>query len=250
MAERLDGRKEGQIRPVGFTRHYISTCPGSVLVEMGSTRILCTATIEEKVPPHVKGTGRGWVTAEYSMLPRSSSQRVVRERSTLKTGGRTHEIQRLIGRSLRAVTDMDALGETSVIIDCDVIEADGGTRTASINGSFLALADALSQDPRWSDGPLPIKDWLGAISCGIVDGAVLLDLAYDEDSRADVDMNLVMTGSGGIVEMQGTAEGEPFSQLQADNMLKAAKLGVREVIRAQKKALGKKLAGRIAVKHE
>jgi len=233
------------MRSPRFTRGFISSCPGSVLIEMGHTRVLCTATIEDKVPPHVKGTGKGWVTAEYSMLPRSSKQRVIRERTTLKTGGRTHEIQRLIGRSLRAVTDLEALGETSILIDCDVIEADGGTRTASINGAFLALVDALAADERWKGAPLPIKDWIGAISCGIVDGKLLLDLAYDEDSIADVDLNLVMTGSGGIVELQGTAEGEPFSGYVADKLVKLASRGIEAMIREQKKALGKDLSDRI-----
>ncbi len=245
---RDDGRRPDQIRNMKITRSFISTCPGSVLVEMGRTRVLCTATIEDRVPPHVKGTGKGWVTAEYSMLPRSSSQRVIRERSTLKTGGRTHEIQRLIGRSLRSVTDMQALGETSVLIDCDVLEADGGTRTASINGAFVALVDALAADARWASGPLPISDWLGAISCGIVGGRLLLDLAYSEDSIADVDMNLVMTGSGGIVEFQATAEGETFSQKQADALVKLSSKGIKAVISAQRKALGKALSERIAAR--
>lgn len=245
---RSDGRSNNKIRAPKFTRGFISSCPGSVLIEMGNTRVLCTATIEDKVPPHVKGTGKGWVTAEYSMLPRSSRQRVVRERSTLKTGGRTHEIQRLIGRSLRAVTDLESLGETSVLIDCDVIEADGGTRTASINGAFLALVDALAADGRWQAGPLPIKDWIAAISCGIVDGRLLLDLAYDEDSKADVDLNLVMTGSGGIVELQGTAEGDPFSRDEADELVVLATKGIESVMKEQKRALGKDLSDRIGAK--
>ncbi len=239
------GRKAAEIRKIGFTRNFISSCPGSVLVEAGRTRVLCTATIEDKVPPHVKGTGEGWVTAEYSMLPRSSAQRVVRERSTLKTGGRTHEIQRLIGRSLRAVTDLKALGETSILIDCDVIEADGGTRTASINGAFVALVDAIANDPRWKEGALPVKDWVGAISVGIVGGELLMDLDYSEDSGADVDMNLVMTGSGGIVELQGTAEGEAFSEREAQALTKLAGKGILRVIAEQRKALGEGLSGRI-----
>ena len=242
---RHDGRKAAETRKISFTRNFISTCPGSVLVESGRTRILCTATIEDKVPPHVRGTGEGWVTAEYSMLPRSSAQRVVRERSTLKTGGRTHEIQRLIGRSLRAVTDMKALGETSILIDCDVIEADGGTRTASINGAFIALVDAIASDPRWKQGPLPVKDWVGAISAGKVDGELLLDLDYSEDNRADVDMNFVMTGSGGIVELQGTAEGEAFSEREAAALTRLAKKGIARVTAEQRKALGELLSGRI-----
>jgi ribonuclease PH len=242
---RDDGRKPGEARQITFARHYISSCPGSVLVEMGNTRVLCTATIEDKVPPHVKGTGKGWVTAEYSMLPRCSAQRVVRDRNTLKIGGRTHEIQRLIGRSLRSITDMEALGETSVLIDCDVIEADGGTRTASINGSFIALVDAFAEDTRWLGGKLPIKDWLAALSCGVVESSILLDLAYCEDSKAEVDMNVVMTGSGMLVEMQGTAEGAPFSLAQSDAMIKLAQKGIRQVVAAQKKVLGRELSGRI-----
>lgn len=242
---RNDGRKAAETRKIRFTRNFISSCAGSVLVESGRTRVLCTATIEDKVPPHVKGSGEGWVTAEYSMLPRSSSQRVVRERSTLKTGGRTHEIQRLIGRSLRAVTDMKALGETSILIDCDVIEADGGTRTASINGAFVALVDAIASDPRWKQGRLPVKDWVGAISVGMVGGSMLLDLDYSEDSAADVDMNLVMTGSGGIVELQGTAEGEAFTEKEAAALTKLAKRGIARVISEQRKALGEELSGRI-----
>ncbi len=242
---RSDGRKAAETRKIRFTRNFISSCPGSVLVESGRTRVLCTATIEDKVPPHVKGTGEGWVTAEYSMLPRSSAQRVVRERSTLKTGGRTHEIQRLIGRSLRAVTDMKALGETSILIDCDVIEADGGTRTASINGAFVAMVDAIASDPRWKEGPLPVKDWIGAISVGIVGGELLLDLDYSEDSRADVDMNLVMTGSGGIIELQGTAEGEAFTEREAQALTKLARKGISRAIAEQRKALGEGISGRI-----
>lgn len=242
---RFDGREQEQIRELRFTRNYISTCPGSVLVEMGKTRVLCTATVEDRVPPHVKGTGRGWVTAEYAMLPRSSAQRVVRERSTLKTGGRTHEIQRLIGRSLRAVTDLKALGEVSVLIDCDVIEADGGTRTASINGAFVALVDALEADGRWRGEKLPVKDWLAAVSCGIVAGMVVVDLAYAEDSIADVDMNMVMTGNGGIVELQGTAEGEPFTKEGYDRMIDIAEEAIEKIIREQKKVLGAELSGRV-----
>ncbi|OQB49022.1 MAG: Ribonuclease PH [Firmicutes bacterium ADurb.Bin153] len=242
---RFDGRKRNQLRDIRFSRNYISTCPGSVLVEMGRTRVLCTATVEDRVPPHVKGTGKGWVTAEYAMLPRSSAQRVVRERSTLKTGGRTHEIQRLIGRSLRAVTDLKALGEVSVIVDCDVIEADGGTRTASINGAFVALVDALAADGRWQGGRLPVKDWLAAVSCGIVAGMTVVDLAYAEDSMADVDMNMVMTGSGGIVELQGTAEGEPFTKEGYDLMIDMAEEAVGKIVKEQRTALGEELSGRI-----
>src|SRR5512135_1294628 len=208
---RADGRKTDELRKPRITRKYLKTAEGSVLIEMGDTKVICTATVENSVPPFLRGKGTGWVTAEYAMLPRSSGQRIQRERS--KVGGRTHEIQRLIGRSLRAVVDMAALGERSVLIDCDVIQADGGTRTASITGAYVALVDALRHLKKQKMiETVPLTDYLAAVSVGIVERKPVLDLCYAEDSEADVDMNLVMTGKGAIVEVQGTAEGEPFSK--------------------------------------
>ncbi len=233
---RVDGRKTDQLRKLKITRNYIKTAEGSVLIEMGDTRVICTATVENSVPPFLKGKGSGWVTAEYAMLPRSSAQRISRERG--KVGGRTHEIQRLIGRSLRSVVDMEALGERTVLIDCDVVQADGGTRTASITGSYIALVDALRS--QWKGdtlGSIPLKDHLAAISVGIVEGKALLDLCYAEDSAAEVDMNLVMTGSGKIVEVQGTAEGEPFSKAELGKLLALGEKGIKALIRKQKEVL-------------
>jgi len=212
---------------------------GSVLIEMGQTRVLCTATVEERVPPFLKDSGRGWITAEYAMLPRSAGERIRRESSAGKIKGRTHEIQRLIGRSLRSVVDMNMLGERSILIDCDVIQADGGTRTASITGAFIALVDAFSWMKRGGlISKIPIRDYLAAISVGIVDGKVLLDLCYDEDSRADVDMNIVMTGKGHFVEIQGTAEGDPFTREEMDEMIAYARNGVEKLVGLQKELLG------------
>ncbi len=233
---RADGRKADELRRVKITRNYIKSAEGSVLIEMGDTKVICTATVDDSVPPFLKGRGTGWVTAEYGMLPRSSAQRIARERS--KVGGRTHEIQRLIGRSLRSVVDMDALGERTVLIDCDVIQADGGTRTAAITGSYIALVDALryirKQDILEA---VPVRDFLAAISVGIVDGKAVLDLCYLEDSAAEVDMNLVMTGSGKIVEVQGTAEGNPFSREELEKLLNLGEKGIKTLIRKQKELL-------------
>ena len=221
---RNDGRKADELRKLKITRNYIKTAEGSVLIEMGDTRVICTATVENSVPPFLRGKGTGWVTAEYAMLPRSSGQRIQRERS--KVGGRTHEIQRLIGRSLRSVVDMKALGERSVLIDCDVIQADGGTRTASITGAYIALVDALRHMKKQGlIEAVPVNDYLAAISVGIVDGKPMLDLCYTEDSTAEVDMNLVMTGKGKIVEVQGTAEGEPFSKEELEQASRARREG-------------------------
>jgi len=233
---RGDGRKADELRKVKITRNYIKTAEGSVLIEMGDTKVICTATVENSVPPFLRGKGTGWVTAEYAMLPRSSGQRIQRERS--KVGGRTHEIQRLIGRSLRAVVDMKALGERSVLIDCDVIQADGGTRTASITGAYIALVDALRHLKKQGTlTAVPVNDYLAAISVGVVGGKPMLDLCYLEDSTADVDMNLVMTGKGGIIEVQGTAEGEPFSKAELNRLLALGEKGIKALVKKQKEAL-------------
>jgi ribonuclease PH len=233
---RVDGRKADELRKIKITRNYIKSAEGSVLFEMGDTKVICTATVENSVPPFLRGKGTGWVTAEYAMLPRSSPQRISRERS--KVGGRTHEIQRLIGRSLRSVTDMCALGERTVLIDCDVIQADGGTRTASITGSYIALVDALLQIKKQGlIDAVPVKDYLAAVSVGIVAGKPVLDLCYLEDSSAETDMNLVMTGNGRIVEIQGTAEGEPFSKTELGRLLALGEKGIKTLIKKQKDIL-------------
>jgi ribonuclease PH len=233
---RVDNRKAQDLRKTRITRNYLKTAEGSVLIEMGDTKVICAATVENSVPPFLKGKGTGWVTAEYAMLPRSSAQRIQRERN--KVGGRTHEIQRLIGRALRSVVDMKALGERSVLIDCDVVQADGGTRTASITGAYVALVDALRHaKKKGTIETVPVVDHLAAVSVGIVDGKALLDLCYAEDSTAEVDMNLVMTGKGAIVEVQGTAEGEPFSKADLAKLLALGEKGIRELIKKQKEAL-------------
>jgi ribonuclease PH len=233
---RVDGRKADELRKLRITRNYIRSAEGSVLIEMGETKVICTATVDNSVPPFLKGKGTGWVTAEYAMLPRSSGQRIARERS--KVGGRTHEIQRLIGRALRSVVDMSALGERTVLIDCDVIQADGGTRTASITGSYIALVDALRHIRKQGlIDTIPVSDYLAAVSVGIVEGKPMLDLCYVEDSSADVDMNLVMTGSGKIVEVQGTAEGEPFSREELGRLLTLGEKGIKSLVKKQKEFL-------------
>jgi ribonuclease PH len=235
---RIDGRKPKQLRPLSITPGYIKTADGSVLIEMGDTKVICTAKLEERVPPFLRNSGKGWITAEYGMLPGSSQVRIGRESVRGKIGGRTHEIQRLIGRSLRAIADLKSLGERTIWIDCDVIQADGGTRTASITGAYVALVEAMR---RWlSKGIInvdPIRDSVAAVSIGIVDGKILLDLAYDEDSRADVDMNFVMTGSGKFIEVQGTAESAPFTRKQMERMTEAAQEGIRELLKAQQKII-------------
>jgi ribonuclease PH len=234
---RRDGRKPDELRPIKITRRFTRTAPGSVLFQAGGTTVLCTASIEPKVPEWMIGKGRGWLTAEYNMLPGSTSPRKKRERDG-KTDGRTTEIQRLIGRSLRAIVDLDALGERTIAVDCDVLEADGGTRTASITGAFVALALAFEKlRAAGKIARVPLTDHVAALSVGVVDAAVLLDLCYQEDSRAEVDMNLVMTGAGKLVEIQGTAEGEPFSWHRLEEMGTAARAGVRELIALQAEVL-------------
>ncbi|TAK73958.1 MAG: ribonuclease PH [Aquabacterium sp.] len=236
--QRPNGRRADALRPLTITRRYTKHAEGSVLIAFGDTKVLCTASVEEKVPPHKRGSGEGWVTAEYGMLPRSTHTRSDREAARGKQSGRTQEIQRLIGRSLRAVFDLKALGERSIHLDCDVIQADGGTRTAAITGAYVAAQDAVS----WllAQGKItasPIRDSVAAISVGIVEGTPLLDLEYIEDSACDTDMNVVMTGSGGFVEVQGTAEGVPFSSAEMDQLLALADAGIRDLVAAQKRAL-------------
>ncbi|MGE4589876.1 MAG: ribonuclease PH [Acidaminococcaceae bacterium] len=236
--KRTDGRTSKQLRPVKMTKDFVIYPEGSVFIEMGNTRVLCNASIEEKVPRFLAGTGKGWVTAEYSLLPRSTQQRNSREAAKGKQSGRTQEIQRLIGRSLRSVVDLAALGEKSITIDCDVLQADGGTRTASITGAFVALVIALNKVcPEGQK--FPIKDFLAAISVGIVNGEEILDLCYEEDSNADVDMNIVMTGSGNFVELQGTGEEYTFDKKQLKKMLELGEKGCNELIATQKEVLGK-----------
>lgn len=232
---RPDNRKNNEIRKLKIMRNFIDTAEGSVFVEMGKTRVLCTASIEDKVPQFLKDQKKGWITAEYAMLPKSSSPRITRESTAGKIGGRTHEIQRLIGRSLRSVVDLSALGERTIWIDCDVIQADGSTRTVSITGAFICLADALSAAlGKGTIGKMPLKDYIAAVSVGVVNGEPALDLCYAEDSIAEVDMNVVMTGSGKFVEVQGTAEGEPFPKETMDNLINLASDGIRQLVDFQK----------------
>ena len=241
---RPDGRKADEMRPVSITRDFIRHAEGSVLITVGETKVICTASVEEKVPPFLRESGQGWVTAEYGMLPRSTKTRTPRETSTGRPTGRTFEIQRLVGRSLRGVTDLPALGERTIWIDCDVIQADGGTRTAAISGAFIALADAfhtLQQNGRLAK--LPLKDFVAATSVGVVEGQVVLDLCYAEDAIADVDMNVVMTGSGNFIEVQGTAEESPFDRSHLDAMLQLAGTGIQELIAKQRKLLAEWLKG-------
>ena len=230
MIHRQDNRAPDSLRPVRITRSYTKHAEGSVLIEFGETKVLCNASVLEKVPPHKKGSGEGWVTAEYGMLPRSTHTRSDREAARGKQSGRTQEIQRLIGRALRAVVDLKKLGERTIHIDCDVIQADGGTRTASITGAYVALADAVAWlIERQLLNESPIIDSVAAISVGVVDGTPMLDLDYSEDSNCDTDMNVVMTGKGGFVEIQGTAEGVPFSMEELNALLDLAKKGIREL---------------------
>ncbi len=236
---RTGNRLNDQMRPIKISPGFIKNPDGSVLMEMGDTRVLCSAMLEEKVPPFLKGTGSGWITAEYSLLPSSTNTRSSREASRGKISGRTSEIQRLIGRSIRSVVDLEKLGEKTIWIDCDVIQADGGTRTASITGSFIALFLALKKYQQAGIiDEIPLKDYVAAISVGIVDGEKLLDLEYIEDSAAEVDMNVVMTGSGEFVEIQGTAEGKAFSRQDLDELLALAQKGIEELIVIQKSIMG------------
>jgi len=231
---RADGRAPDQLRPVTLTRNYLAHPEGSVLVEFGATKVICTASVEDKVPPFLKGQGLGWVTAEYAMLPRATNTRTPRE--TRGPSGRSQEIQRLVGRALRAVVNRGKLGERTVWIDCDVIQADGGTRTAAITGSFVALADAIARMPNVQPAAA-LRDCVAAISVGIVKGAPALDLNYAEDSSAEVDMNVVMTGAGAFVEVQGTAEQVPFGREQLDRLLGLAEGGIRQLVALQRQAL-------------
>ncbi len=239
---RVDGRRADELRPVKITRNFIKHAEGSALIEIGDTKVICTATIEEKVPPFLKDQKRGWITAEYAMIPRSALSRIARESSSGRVGGRTHEIQRLIGRALRSVADLSVIGERTFWMDCDVIQADGGTRTASITGAYIALADAVDYaiKNRIIDRN-PIRDYLAAVSVGIVRGEIVLDLCYAEDSRAEVDMNVVMTGSGRFVEIQGTAETTPFTREDMDKMMALASKGINRLIEIQKTEIGKTL---------
>lgn len=235
---RPSGRRPAELRPVRITRQFTAHAEGSVLIECGGTRVLCTASVEENQPPHLRGTPRGWVTAEYGMLPRSTHTRSAREAARGKQSGRTQEIQRLIGRSLRAVVDLDQLGPRSILVDCDVLQADGGTRTAAITGSFVAVADAV----HWLVAKRklarsPIREHVAAVSVGIFRGRPVLDLDYAEDSNCDTDMNVVMTGRGGLVEVQGTAEAAPFSRAELDALIALATRGIRSLVAAQKAAL-------------
>ncbi|KJS19352.1 MAG: ribonuclease PH [Clostridiaceae bacterium BRH_c20a] len=236
---RSDGRKSDEIRPVNITSNFIKFPEGSILIEMGQTKVICNATVEEKVPNWLKGQNQGWITAEYSMLPRATEQRNQREATKGKLGGRTHEIQRLIGRALRSVVDLKALGERTIWLDCDVIQADGGTRTAAITGSFIALVQSIIKlrEKKLLE-KMPVTDWLAAISAGKVKSEVMLDLAYVEDCIAEVDMNIVMTGKGQFVEVQGTAESHPFSRGELDQMVALGEKGIKELIEIQKKILG------------
>jgi ribonuclease PH len=237
---RPSGRKADQLRAVRITRGYTRHAEGSVLVEFGDTRVLCTASVLERLPPHLKGLAQGWVTAEYGMLPRATNTRGDREAARGKQSGRTQEIQRLIGRALRSVADLGKLGERTVHLDCDVIQADGGTRTAAITGAFVALHDAVDHLlKRKLIAASPIRDFVAAVSVGIHEGTPVLDLDYAEDSASDTDMNVVMTGSGGLVEVQGTAERVPFSRKELDAMLALADKGIRELVAAQRAALSK-----------
>jgi ribonuclease PH len=236
---RSDNRGAGELRPVTMTPQYLMHPEGSVLIEAGRTRVICTASVEDRVPPFLRNSGKGWVTAEYGMLPRATSTRTTREASSGKVGGRTQEIQRLIGRSLRAVTKLEELGERTVWVDCDVIQADGGTRTASVTGSYVALVLALrTLVQRGVLSHVPVHDHVAAISVGIVDGVPLLDLAYEEDSRADVDMNVIKTSDGRYIEIQGTAEATPFDRDRLYDMLALADVGIAELVAIQKKVLG------------
>lgn len=237
--DRIDGREREQLRPVKITRNYLKHAEGSVLIEMGDTKVICTASVEEKVPPFLKGLGKGWITGEYGMLPRSTEVRKIRDSTRGKIDGRTMEIQRLIGRALRSVVNLEELGENTIFIDCDVIQADGGTRTASITGSFVALVDAINK--MMAEGKIkkmPIQNYVAAVSVGIKDGEIILDLNYAEDSTCQVDMNIVMTEKGDLVEIQGTGEEKPFTRQEMEEMIRIGEKGIMELIDIQKESLG------------
>ncbi len=232
---RTDGRKLNELRKVTVRKGYLKNAAGSCFIEVGDTKVLCSATVEEKVPPFLKGQGKGWLTAEYSMIPASCNERIARESSKGKLSGRTHEIQRLIGRSLRAVVDLSKLGERTIWIDADVIQGDGGTRTASITAGYIALSDAVEKLMKKNLlKENPIQDYIAAVSVGMVNGKPSLDLCYTEDSKAEVDMNVVMTGDGKLVEVQGTAEGKPFSENELHKLLALARKGIKDLVRIQK----------------
>ena len=242
---RSDERAHDQLRETTLTPHYLMHAEGSVLIQAGNTKVICAASVEDRVPQFLRNTGKGWVTAEYGMLPRATSTRTQREASAGKVGGRTQEIQRLIGRSLRSVTNLPALGERTIWIDCDVIQADGGTRTASITGAFVALALALEKmRGRGVINGIPLSDYVAAISVGIVDNEPLLDLAYEDDSRAEVDMNIVKTGNGRFIEVQGTAEALPFGREALLTLLDLADAGIKELVQTQKAIVGHLIASR------
>ena len=237
--QRIGGRNNEQIRPVKIIRNYLKHAEGSVLIEMGDTKVICTASVDDKVPPFIKGTGKGWITSEYGMLPRSTEVRKPRESARGRIDGRTMEIQRLIGRALRSIVNLEKLGEITIYIDCDVIQADGGTRTASITGSYVALVDALYklvQQERLKE--MPLNGYIAAVSVGIKDGEAILDLNYSEDSTCQVDMNMVMTDKGEFIEIQGTGEESPFNKAQLREMMELAEKGIQELIEIQKQSLG------------
>ena len=238
MMQRVDGRAVDELRPVSMTRNYLKFAEGSVMIEVGDTRVLCSASVEDKVPPFLKGSGSGWVTAEYSLLPRSTGTRNQREAAKGKLTGRTHEIQRLIGRSLRSVVDLKELGERTIWIDCDVIQADGGTRTASVTGAFVALVDALAKIGFDETKKFPVRDFLAAVSVGVLPEGPALDLCYVEDSSAIVDMNLVMTGAGSFVEVQGTGEKAPFNKEELAELLRLGEAGIGRLMQMQRDVLG------------
>jgi ribonuclease PH len=233
----MDKREPGALRPVEIVTGYLATAEGSALIKVGNTQVLCAASVEDSVPPFLRNTGKGWVTAEYAMLPRATSKRTPREVNKGRPSGRTHEIQRLVGRSLRSVVDMNALGERTVTLDCDVLQADGGTRTAAITGAFVALVQALRQLVAFKAiKSMPVRDYVAATSVGLIGGSPMLDLCYEEDSRADVDMNVVMTGGGKFIEVQATAEHQPFDDAQMAALIELARAGISRLVELQKKA--------------